>query len=247
MSQSTPSPCILVTGANGGLGLAIARYFLSHDDSCFVYLGVRANRELATGVVEEFPGRCGMLTLDVTDAVAWKLALAEVENEGRTVSVLVNNAGHHDDHLLATMPEKAWDEVINTNLNATFLGSQAVIRGMMMTRFGRIINIASLSALLAPLGQTNYAAAKAGVVAMGQSLAKEVARMGITVNAICPGYIATSALDHMSADQAKALKKSIPMRRFGKPDEVASAVFFLANPDAGYITGSTLKIDGGIF
>lgn len=243
----SPSPCILVTGANGGLGLAIARYFLSHDETCFVYLGVRSNRAKAEGLHAEYPDRCSMLTLDVTDEEAWDAALESVGKDGRVVSVLVNNAGHHDDHLLATMPKQAWDDVINTNLTASFLGSQAVIRGMMMARFGRIINIASLSALLAPLGQTNYAAAKAGVVAMTQSLAKEVARMGITVNALCPGYIETTALDDMSADQAKALKKAIPMRRFGKPEEVASAVFFLANPDAAYITGSTLKIDGGIF
>jgi len=247
MSDSIYSSCILVTGANGGLGVAIARYFLSRDEVCFVYLGVRANRDQAEAVVGEFDGRCATLTLDVTDEADWTRAMESVEADGRSISVLVNNAGHHDDHLLATMPKCAWDEVINTNLNAAFLGSQAVMRGMMMGRFGRIVNIASLSALLAPMGQTNYAAAKAGVVAMTQSLAKEVARMGITVNAICPGYVATAALDHMGADQVKSLKKSIPMRRFGKPEEVAAAVFFLANPEAAYITGASLKIDGGIF
>ena len=246
MSESI-SPSILITGANGGLGIAIARYFLTHDDQSFIYLGVRSNRDMADALITEYPDRCATLTLDVTDEKAWNEAMQTIETDSRTVSVLVNNAGHHDDHLLATMPQQAWTDVINTNLNATFLGSQSVIRGMMMQRFGRIINIASLSALLAPLGQTNYAAAKAGVVAMTQSLAKEVARMGITVNALCPGYIATAALDHMTTDQAKALKKSIPMRRFGKPEEVAATVFFLANPDAAYITGSTLKIDGGIF
>jgi 3-oxoacyl-[acyl-carrier protein] reductase len=212
-----------------------------------VYLGVRTNRDQVDVLLGEFEGRCAVLSLDVTNEADWKQAMASVEADGRVITVLVNNAGHHDDHLLASMPKRAWDEVINANLNAAFLGSQSVMRGMMMARFGRIINMASLSALLAPMGQTNYAAAKAGVVAMTQSLAKEVARMGITVNALCPGYIATSALDHMSSDQAKTLKKSIPMRRFGMPEEVAAAVFFLANPDAGYITGSTLKIDGGIF
>ena len=245
--QSVNPPCVLVTGANGGLGLAIARYFLTKDEASFVYLGVRSNREQAYALVEEFGGRSAAVTLDVTDDQAWQDALASIDSDGRTVNVLVNNAGHHDDQLMAMMPRESWDSVINSNLNAAFLGSQAVIRGMMQQRFGRIINIASLSAIMAPMGQTNYAAAKAGVVAMTQSLAKEIARMGITVNAICPGYVQTNALDHMDPEQAKAIKKTIPMRRFGKPEEVASAVFFLANQEAGYITGASLKIDGGIF
>lgn len=245
--MNEPTSCILVTGANGGLGTAIARYFLNKDESCFVYLGVRTNRDQAEALVEEFTGRCAAVTLDVTDEQGWQDALASIEADGRAVNVLVNNAGQHDDHLMAMMPREAWDSVINSNLNAVFLGSQAVIRGMMNQRFGRIINIASLSAIMAPMGQTNYAAAKAGVVAMTQSLAKEVARMGITANAICPGYVQTNALDHMDPEKAKAIKKTIPMRRFGQPEEVASAVFFLANREAGYITGASLKIDGGIF
>ncbi|MBT8044630.1 MAG: 3-oxoacyl-ACP reductase FabG [Verrucomicrobiae bacterium] len=244
--NETPS-CILITGANGGLGTAMARYFLSHDPDCFVYLGARANRDQAEAIAAEFDGRAAVVTLDVTDPQGWHDALAEIESDGRAVNVLVNNAGHHDDNLMAMMSRDSWDGVIDSNLNAVFHGSQAVIRGMMQQRFGRIINIASLSAIMAPMGQTNYAAAKAGVVAMTQSLAKEVARMGITVNAVCPGYVQTSALDHMDADQAKAIKKTIPMRRFGEPEEVASAVFFLAKRESGYITGASLKIDGGIF
>ena len=241
------SPCILVTGANGGLGLGIARYFLEQDASCFVYLGVRSNRDQADQLITEFPDRAATLNLDVTSEDDWRSAIESVTNDGKTITVLVNNAGHHDDNLLATMPKESWTSVIDSNLNAAFLGSQAVIRGMMGERFGRIINIASLSALMAPLGQTNYAAAKAGMVAMTQSLAKEVARMGITVNAVCPGYVETAALDHMDPEQAKAIKKTIPMRRFAKPEEIASAVFFLAKPEASYITGAPLKIDGGIF
>lgn len=244
--MGTSQSCVLVTGANGGLGLAIARYFLTRDESCFVYLGVRSNRQRADELIAEFPGRAAALTLDVTDEAAWTQAVESVAADGRKITVLVNNAGHHDDHLLATMPRETWSSVIDSNLNAAFLGSRAVLRGMMEERFGRIINIASLSALLAPLGQTNYAAAKAGVVAMTQSLAKEVARMGITVNAVCPGYVETDALSGMDPEKAKAIKKSIPMRRFGRPEEIAGAVFFLANPEASYITGAPLKIDGGI-
>jgi 3-oxoacyl-[acyl-carrier protein] reductase len=242
MNQQT----ILITGANGGIGGATARHFLEHDQSCHVYLGIRSGRDVADSLAAEFPGRCGILALDVTSAADWESALAKVAGEGRTVTVLVNNAGHHDDNLLATMPVESWTGVIDSNLNSAFLGCQAVLRGMMGERFGRIINVSSLSALLAPAGQTNYAAAKAGLVAMTQSLAKEVGRMGITANSVCPGYIETPALGAMDEAAAKERKRSIPMRRFGRPGEVAAAVFFLASKDAGYITGATLKIDGGI-
>ncbi len=238
---------ILITGANGGIGNATARYFLENDETVFVYLGIRTGRDDADALSAEFPGRCSVISLDVTLASAWEQALATVTAEEKVITILVNNAGHHDDHLMATMPDEAWSGVIEANLTSAFLGSRAVIRGMMGERFGRIINISSLSALLAPAGQTNYAAAKAGVVAMTQSLAKEVARMGISANAICPGYIETAAIDGMEPEQKKELKRGIPMRRFGLPREVAAAAFFLASKDAAYITGATLKIDGGIY
>ncbi len=237
---------VLITGANGGIGSATARYFLENDPAIHIYLGTRSKTDEAEKITSEFPGRSSILNLDVTRAEDWEKAMAAVEGEGRVVTVLVNNAGHHDDHLMANMPDAAWADVISSNLTSAFLGSRSVLRGMMGERFGRIINISSLSALLAPLGQTNYAAAKAGVIAMTQSLAKEVARSGITANAICPGYIETAAIGDMDADRKKEQKKSIPMRRFGQPREVAAAVFFLASKDAGYITGATLKIDGGI-
>src|SRR5207237_3065380 len=141
----------------------------------------------------------------------------------------------------------AWREVLAANLDATFHGCQAVLPAMITQRVGRIVNIASLSALLAPAGQTNYAAAKAGVVALTQSLAKEVARIGITVNAICPGYIETEAVAELSPEERKAALSRVPMRRFGKAEEVAAAVKFLACSEAAYITGSIIKVDGGIF
>jgi 3-oxoacyl-[acyl-carrier protein] reductase len=160
---------------------------------------------------------------------------------------LVNNAGHHEDGLLATLPAEAWHRVVASNLDSVFHGCQAVLPTMISQRAGRIVNIASLSALLAPAGQTNYAAAKAGVVALTQSLAKEVARIGITVNAVCPGYVDTEALRAMGEEERKGAMARVPMRRFGRPEEVAAAVRFLACAEAGYITGSVLKVDGGIF
>lgn len=239
-------PSILITGANGGLGLGIARYFLDNDPAASLWLGVRAHRVQADALVSEFPDRCRTVNLEVTDPAAWKTAVEEIlECDGR-LDVLVNNAGMHRDCLLAAMPADTWHSVIAANLDAVFHGCRAVVTPMMRQRFGRIINIASLSAVLPPLGQTNYAAAKAGVVAFSQTLAKEVARAGITVNSLLPGFIDTEALGEMDADARKQAQRGIPMRRFGKPAEVAAAVYFLASPDAAYITGSALKIDGGI-
>jgi 3-oxoacyl-[acyl-carrier protein] reductase len=237
----------LVTGGNGGLGLGIARYFLEQDPQARVWLGVRANRALAEGLATGHPDRCRLIDLETTDPEAWKSAVARIiEVDGR-LDVLVNNAGMHRDCLLAAMPDETWHSVIAANLDAVFHGCRAVVAPMMRQRFGRIVNIASLSAVLPPLGQTNYAAAKAGVVALGQTLAKEVARSGITVNSVLPGFIETGALGDMDEEARKSAKRGIPMRRFGTPEEVAAAVFFLASAEASYVTGAALKIDGGIF
>ncbi|MBC8096225.1 MAG: 3-oxoacyl-ACP reductase FabG [Akkermansiaceae bacterium] len=238
---------ILVTGANGGLGQAIARSFLAESPDNFVWLGVRTRREAAEKITTEFPERAQCIDLDVTDANSWKAAVEQILAKHQRIDVLVNNAGKHEDGLLATMSASAWDSVLAANLDSTFHGCQAVMTPMISQRGGRIVNIASLSALLAPAGQTNYAAAKAGVVALTQSLAKEVARMNITVNAICPGYVETEALAAMNPEERKGAQSRIPMRRFGKPEEVAAAVRFLACAEASYITGSILKVDGGIF
>ena len=238
---------ILITGANGGLGQAIARTFLNESAENFVWLGVNARKEAAEKLSQEFPKRCRTIDLDVTKPEVWQGAVDLILAEHKRLDVLVNNAGKHEDGLLATLSREAWQTVLSTNLDATFHGCQAVLSPMISQRGGRIINVASLSALLAPAGQTNYAAAKAGVVALTQSLAKEVARIGITVNVVCPGYVETEALASMNPEEKKAAASRIPMRRFGKAEEIAAAIRFLACPEASYITGSTLKVDGGIF
>ena len=240
------SRIILVTGANGGLGQAIARTFLDEHAENFVWLGVHSRRDQAEKLAHEFSGRCDCVALDVTQPDSWKSAVTQILAQHQRLDVLVNNAGKHHDGLLATLPPSAWQEILSANLDAVFHGCQAVLPTMISQRNGRIVNVASLSALLAPAGQANYSAAKAGVVALTQSLAKEVARIGITVNVVCPGYVETEALAGMSDDEKKAVMAKIPMRRFARPAEVAAAIRFLACAEASYITGSTLKIDGGI-
>jgi len=237
---------ILITGANGGLGQAIARAFLQESPDNVVWLGVRSNREHADKLARENSGRCFCAPLDVTAPESWQAAVKEILSRHQRLDVLVNNAGGHEDALLATLPPESWRRVLAANLDGVFHGCQAVLPAMISQRDGRIVNVSSLSALLAPAGQSNYAAAKAGVVALTQSLAKEVARIGITVNAVCPGFVETEAVNHLAGDERKAAQMRIPMRRFGRPEEVASAIRYLASAEAGYITGAALKIDGGI-
>jgi 3-oxoacyl-[acyl-carrier protein] reductase len=237
---------ILITGANGGLGVAIAQMFLQESPANLIWLGVHNRRERAEALVQENPGRCFCFALDVTRPESWQQALTEILARHGRIDVLVNNAGTHEDALLCTMPLPAWDRILATNLDGVFHGCRAVLPTMISQRTGRIVNMASLSALLAPAGQTNYAAAKAGVIALTQALAKEVARIGITVNVICPGFVETEALTQLAKEERAAAQTRIPMRRFGRPEEVAAAVRFLASEESSYITGSVLKVDGGI-
>lgn len=238
---------IIITGANGGLGQAIARAFLDESESNLLWLGIHQKRDQAERLAEQYPDRCHCLDLDVTQARSWREAVSTVMQNGGRIDVLIHAAGKHQDALLATMPLEAWSEVISSSLEGAFHGCQAVLPAMVVQRSGRIVHISSLSALYSPPGQANYAAAKAGLIGLTQSLAKEVARLNITVNAICPGFIETEALAGMTAEERSTAIAKVPMRRFGRPEEVAAAVLFLASDKASYITGSLLKIDGGIF
>ncbi len=240
---------ILITGANGGLGQAIASTFLDEAKRNVVYLGVRSNRVHAEALAAEFPGRAIVVELDVAKSEAWQRVRQVIEENRETggrLDVLVNNAGLHRDTLLGSMSPEDWRLVLESNLDGVYLGCRTLLPLMMNQRHGRIINISSLSALLSPPGQANYAAAKAGVIGLTQSLSKEVARLDITVNCICPGYVDTDALSEMSETEKKAMQARIPARRFGTTEEIAAAVQYFASAKAGYTTGATLKIDGGI-
>ena len=237
---------ILITGGNGGLGQAIARAFLAEPGNNSVWLAVHSRRDRAEELAREHPGRCRCVSLDVTVRESWQKAVSDILAAQGRLDVLVNNAGAHEDALLGAMPAGAWDRVLATNLDGVFHGCQAVLPAMISQRAGRIVNLSSLSAFLAPAGQASYAAAKAGVVALTQSLAKEVARIGITVNAVCPGFVETETLAPLAGEARKAAQLKVPMRRFGRPEEVAATVRFLAGSEASYITGSALKVDGGI-
>ena len=241
-----PQRTIIITGGNGRLGAEMARAFLRRNPEDFVWLTVRERRDHADQVANEFPNRCACITLDVTKPDAWKKCVATIAERSKSIDVLVNNAGRHDDSLLATMSQESWTSVLDANLDSVFHGCQAVLPTMIGQRRGRIINIASLSAIVAPAGQTNYAAAKAGVVALTQSLAKEVARISITVNAICPGYVETEALNSIAAQELDAIRQRIPMRRLAKPEDITGAILYFASADASYVTGAVLKIDGGL-
>ncbi len=187
-----------------------------------------------------------LLQFDVADKEQIKEVLETWinDNKDRDIEILVNNAGIRDDSLMVWLKDEQWDSVINTSLNSFFYVTRLVLDGMMLNRFGRIINVVSLSGLKGVAGQTNYSAAKAGVIGATKALAQEVGRSGITVNAVAPGFIKTDMTEGLDE---KELKRSIPVNRFGLPEEVAHAVGFLASKEASYITAEVLSINGGLY
>ena len=236
--------CALVTGGSRGIGAAIARALA--EDGWAVAVNYRSGAKEAEAVVasiEADGGRAVALAGDVADpAVAQPLLDAAAEALGGPVLVLVNNAGVRADGLALTLTDDDWQRVLDTNLGGTYRMTRAALRAMIRARFGRVINIASVVGPRANAGQSNYAAAKAAVIAFSKTAAVEVARRGVTVNAVAPGLIATD----MTAGVPEAFSERVPAQRMGTPDEVAAAVAFLASARAGYITGSTVYVDGGL-
>ena len=233
----------LVTGASGGIGWGIAEAL--HAQGAKVAIsGTRAER------LEELAAKLGsrvfVLPCDLRDRPAVVKLGEEAETALGQVDILVNNAGITHDNLFMRMKDEEWDDVILVNLTSVFVLTRGVLRGMMRRRYGRIVNIASISGVLGNPGQPNYAASKAGLVGMTKSLAREVSSRGITANAIAPGFISTPMTDALTPKQVEGIAAAIPARKFGKPEDIAAAVVFLASGEAGYITGETMHVNGGM-
>lgn len=237
----------LVTGATRGIGQAIALELGARGATVVGTATSADGAQKITAALTEKNIKGTGLTMNVADPASIEQALAQMEKEFGAPTILVNNAGITRDNLLMRMKDDEWDDIINTNLSSVFRLSKACIRSMMKARKGRIISIASVVGAMGNAGQTNYAAAKAGIMGFSKALAREVASRGITVNVIAPGFIETDMTRALPEAQKEILLKEIPLSRLGQPQDIAAAVVFLAGPGAGYITGHTLHVNGGMY
>jgi 3-oxoacyl-[acyl-carrier protein] reductase len=238
---------VIVTGGTKGLGKAIALSFAR--EGAWVSVNYSSDDKSASRAEVELKSlatKSLLLKADISSGSDVGKMIRSVLDQWEYVDILVNNAGIIRDKLLMFLDEEDWDRVLEVNLKGTYLCSRAIIKTMIARRFGRIINITSPSALTGRAGQTNYSASKGGIISFTKSLSKEMARLGITVNAVCPGIIPTSTIENLDQEAKTNFLKMIPMARFGEPEDVAGAVLFLASEKAGYITGQVLAVDGGL-
>ena len=238
----------LVTGASRGIGKAIARELASQGAKVVGTATSEAGSQAISEYLSELGQDCGRgAVLDVNDAERCSAIVTEIQKEFGNLSILVNNAGITQDQLAMRMKDEEWDAVIATNLTAVARLSRAVLRGMMKAKHGRIINITSVVGAMGNPGQMNYAAAKAGVAGMSRALAREIGSRNITVNCVAPGFIDTDMTRSLDEQQVSSLLQQIPLARLGQAADIAAAVAFLASPQAGYITGTTLHVNGGMY
>jgi 3-oxoacyl-[acyl-carrier protein] reductase len=237
----------LVTGASRGIGRAIALELGRRGATVIGTATSESGAQAITQTLADAGVKGRGLVLNVSDQGSVDALLAQLESSEGVPSILVNNAGITRDNLLLRMKPDEWDEIINTNLGSVYRMSKAVLRGMMKARRGRIVNIASIVGVMGNAGQTNYAAAKAGIIGFTKSLAREVGSRGITVNVVAPGFIATDMTARLPAEQQQQLVQQVALGRLGAVDDIAHAVAFLASPQAGYITGETLHVNGGMY
>ena len=236
----------LVTGAARGIGRAIAER-LAAAGADLVLADLQAEWLAETAAAVEAQGRaCRCIAVDVSSADSVAAAMREVREQGAGLDILVNNAGITRDTLLVRMSDEAWDQVLAVNLTGTFLVTRAVAKLMMKQRCGAIVNVASIIGLIGNAGQCNYAASKAGVIALTKSTAKELASRGVRVNAVAPGFIKTKMTDELAEETREEMRSRIPLGRFGEPGDVAEVVVFLASDAASYVTGQVITISGGM-
>jgi 3-oxoacyl-[acyl-carrier protein] reductase len=237
----------LVTGASRGIGRGIALELARQGAVVVGTATTEAGAESITQLLKDNGFRGRGIVLDVADTTSVDAALKNIEGTEGAPTILVNNAGITRDNLLMRMKPEEWDEIINTNLGSVYRLSKAVLRGMMKARRGRIISIASVVGVMGNAGQTNYAAAKAGIIGFSKSLAREVGSRNITVNVVAPGFISTDMTAKLPPEQQQKLLEQIALGRLGGVEDIAYAVAFLASPQAGYITGETLHVNGGMY
>jgi 3-oxoacyl-[acyl-carrier protein] reductase len=238
----------LVTGASRGLGRAIALKLAAEGAAVAVnYVTHAAAAEETVRLAEEAGGSASVAHFDVGDAEAARRGIQAIVDRTSRLDIVVNNAGVAVDALLLRLTEEAWERALRVNLTGVFHCTKAAVRAMVRARYGRIINITSVVAEMGNAGQVAYAAAKAGVIGLTKSLAREVASRGVTVNAVAPGFVETEMIDTLSPEQKAFYTSVIPAGRIARPEEIAAAVAFLASPAAGYITGHVLHVNGGLY